>query len=49
MIRNIYYIKYIDINYRGANLSKDVKRKKMEVAQKKEMKNKREKNGWAFI
>jgi len=49
MIPNVYYFKYIYIyiNYIGANLSKDV-RKKIEVAQKNE-KEKRKKIVWAFI
>jgi len=49
MIRNIYYFEYIDIDYRGANLSKDVRKDKKWKLLKKEMKKKREKNWWAFI
>ena len=41
MTPNIYYSKYIHISYIGANLSKDVRKEKMEVAQKKNEKEKR--------
>jgi hypothetical protein len=35
MIPNIYYSKYININCIGANLSKDIRKKKIEVAKKR--------------
>jgi len=35
IIPNIYYSKYIDINYIGTNLSKDVRKKKQKLLRKK--------------
>jgi hypothetical protein len=49
--QNSKHPRYIELDdFIGANLSKDVRKKKeMEVSQKKEMEKKREKNVWAFI
>jgi len=47
MIPNIYYYIYIYINYIGANLSKDV-RKKIKVAQKNEKEKRKKLYGLLF-
>jgi len=48
MIFNIYYSKYIDINYIGANLSKNVRKKKKKLLQKRKEKEKEKKNYMDF-